>query len=410
MWLALLPLLLAAPDTDKLAAEYFTADKTRRVQILHELRPVDVLTEKDVAKWRVKLLKLAAKGKKLRKKGTNYWYDRDKKNKKEKRGKYIVGGSSGKGGLIIALHGGGKGQGDAGGAAGTFGPIAGKHKCICIAPEVLEKTEHGWTTSGTEEFVLELIEAAKRTWPRIPHNRIYMCGHSMGGYGSWTVGGHHVDLFAGLGPYAGAPTPITVDGQPYTEVVDLVRGVAPNLRNVALHIYQSLDDKNVPPAPNIFANKRLIELKQEYGGFNYLYVEVDGRGHGAPPGGHVKGFKWLYQFERDTRPKHIVWEPVLSYKKMFYWLWWTRPDPTLRIQAKAPGRNVIELDLAGADRQGFKILLDDDLVDLSKEVVVREGNDEIFRGKVPYTLSTMLMTAAERYDTENIFPARIDIE
>jgi pimeloyl-ACP methyl ester carboxylesterase len=408
MWLAaVLPLLLAGPNADKLAAEYFKADAARRIQIRTELRPVDELTAKEAEKWKGKLLKLAARaGPRLRKRGTNYFYDKD-----EKRGKYIVGGSSGRGGLVIALHGGGEGQGDAGGAAGTFSPIASKFRCICIAPEVLEKTERGWTTSGTEEFVFELIEAAKRTWPRIPHDRVYMVGHSMGGYGSWTLGAHQADIFAGLGPYAGAPTPITVDGEPYSEVVDLVRGVAPNLRNVALHVYQSLDDKNVPPAPNIFANKRVLELKKEYGGFeHYKYVEVDGRGHGAPPGGHVEGFKWLYQFERDPRPKHIVWEPVLSYKRMFYWIWWERPDPQVRIQVKIVKDNEIEVDLAGASLQGFKLLLDDRLVDLDKEVVVRNAlGEELFRGVVPRTLSTMLMTAAEKYDTEMIFPARIDL-
>ncbi|MHC4973039.1 MAG: hypothetical protein ACYTG3_11975 [Planctomycetota bacterium] len=403
---ALLLALLLAPDADQLAAEYFKAEPARRVQILQELREVDEITRSDVAKWKAKLLKLAQKnGRKLRKKGTNYWYD-----KKEKRGKYMVGGSNGKGGLIIALHGGGKGAGDAGGAHGTFSPIASKHKCICIAPEVLEKTERGWTTSGTEEFVFELIEAAKRTWKKIPHDRIYMCGHSMGGYGSWTLGAHQADVFAGLGPYAGAPTPYTVDGQPYTDVTGIEDGVLYSLRNVALHIYQSLDDKQVPAKPNIFANKRLIELKKEYGGYNYKYVEVENRGHGAPPGGHIKGFKWLYQFRREPRPKHILWQPVLSYKRMFYWIWWERPAPRAVVQVKIVKPNEIEIDLAGESRHGFKILLDDRLVDLAKEVVVRDGSIEVFRGRVPYTLSTMLMTAAEKYDSEMIFPARIDLK
>ena len=74
---ALLLALLLAPNTDKLAAEYFKAEPARRVQILQELREVDEITAKDVAKWKAKLLKLAQRnGRKLRKKGTNYWYDR----------------------------------------------------------------------------------------------------------------------------------------------------------------------------------------------------------------------------------------------------------------------------------------------------------------------------------------------
>lgn len=399
-------LLLGAPDVDALAAEYFKVGAARRAAIVAELGPSDRLQPADLAKWREKLLKLAAEnGRKLKKSGTEYWYD-----EKEKRGKYIVGGAGGKGGLVIALHGGGEGAGDAGEAFGTFAPIASKYKCICIAPEVLEKTERGWTTSGTEEFVLELIEAAKRTWKTIPHDRVYMVGHSMGGYGSWTVGAHHADLFAGLGPYAGAPTPYTVDGQPYSEVIGLQEGVIPNLRNVALHIYQSLDDKQVPAAPNVFANKVLQEWKKDHGGYNYKYVEVDGQGHGAPPGGHKVGFDWLYEFKRDPRPKYVLWEPVLPYKRMFYWLWWDQPVAKTLVKAVVKAPNEIEIDLGGQPRAGFRILLDDALVDLSKEVTVREGSEVIFKGVVPLTLSTMLMTAAERYDTQFVFPARIDLK
>ena len=60
---------------------------------------------------------------------------------------------------------------------------------------------------------------------------------------------------------------------------------------------------------------------------NRLASEVDKRGHGAPPGGHVVGVRWLHQFARDPRPKRILWQPVLSYKRMFYWIWWDRPAP-----------------------------------------------------------------------------------
>jgi len=400
-------LMLAAPDLDDLAAEYLAAKGARRHEILKEIAPADEIEAADVEKWKDKLVKWGRKqGPKLRKRGTNYLYD-----KKTKRGKYIVGGSGGgRGGLVIALHGGGEGQGDAGGAASTFGGIASKFRCVMIAPEVLEKTERGWTTSGTEEFVLELIDAAKRTWRRIPHDRIYMVGHSMGGYGSWTVGARHADLFAGLGPYAGGPTPYTVDGKPYSEVVGIEEGVLPNLRNVALHVYQSLDDPQVPPAPNIFANKRILELKKEFGGYDYRYVEVDKRGHGAPPGGHVKGFEWLYRFERNARPKYVRWQPVHAWKRMFYWLWWDRPQAGVTIEAKIEKPNEIRIDLGGFDRTGFRLFLDSELVDLDEEVVVREGTQEVFRGKVKRRLSTLLICAGEKYDAGMLFESRIDFK
>ena len=101
---------------------------------------------------RKEILKLVAKqGRKLKKSGTNYWFE-------NKRGKFIVSGKPGKT-LFVGLHGGGKGSGDAGSAAGAMGGGG----WWWIFPEVLEKTEHGWTDSGTEAWVMELIEAAKRS-------------------------------------------------------------------------------------------------------------------------------------------------------------------------------------------------------------------------------------------------------
>jgi poly(3-hydroxybutyrate) depolymerase len=306
------------------------------------------------------------------------------------------------------LHGGGKGAGDAGGAASTFGPIASKLKCVGIFPEVLVKSERGWTTDGTEEFVLELIEQAKKTW-NIDPDRVYMVGHSMGGYGSWTVGAHHADLFAGLAPYAGAPTPITEDGSAYGKVVGLVDGVIPNLRNVALHVYQSLDDVQVPPEPNVYANTVVLDWQKDYGGYRYKYVEVDGRGHGAPPGGHVLGVKWIYESKRNARPKRVLWQPVLAWKRMFYWLGWDRPERGILVEANIKKPNEIELDLGGADRAGFRVFLDNQLVDLEKEVVIREGGDEVFRGKVKRTLTAMLRCAATKYDAKNLYPVVIEL-
>ncbi|MGQ0615333.1 MAG: prolyl oligopeptidase family serine peptidase [Planctomycetaceae bacterium] len=392
--------LLAAPDLEKLAAEYFEAAEPRRAEILGALGDADRLDAAGVKTWQARLAKLMGKGRKLEKRGTNYFYDEE-----VKRGKYIVsGGGSGTLGLLVGMHGGGVGAGDAGEAASTFGPIASRNRCVGIFPEVLEKTERGWTTSGTEEFVLELIQAAKRTW-KIDPDRIYLAGHSMGGYGTWTIGARHADLFAGLAAYAGAPTPY-LSGD---EIVGIEDGVLPNLLNVPIHVYQSLDDKNVPPGPNIYAAAELLRLQKQYGGFPHIYEQVDGRGHGAPPGGHGKAFEWVASHARHARPRHLLWQPVLSWKRAFYWLWWDPPTPRVLLEAKVEEGNVIRISLGGGSIAGLRVLLDEALVDLSREVVIFVDGSEAFRGHVPFTLSTLLMTAAERRDPRLMFPARVDL-
>jgi pimeloyl-ACP methyl ester carboxylesterase len=278
-----------------------------------------------------------------------------------------------------------------------------------IYPEVIEKTEHGWTDSGTEEFVMDLVEAAKRTG-KVDLNRIYVTGHSMGGFGTWTLGAHHADVFAGGAAYAGAPSPIWKKGT--TDVVEAIDdGVLPNWFALRLHVYQSLDDKNVPPMANVFATKALADLKAKFGGgWDFRYDQVDGRGHAAPQEGYLPSLQWVTEVARDPRPKRFLWQPVLGWKRHFYWLYWDAAEASALVEAKALDGNVLDLTVhqGTPDLSGMSVLVGPPLVDLSKEVVVRVNGEEKFRGLVPRTLSTLLLTLP-RNDPHLLFDARVDL-
>jgi pimeloyl-ACP methyl ester carboxylesterase len=86
------------------------------------------------------------------------------------------------------------------------------------------------------------MERARRTW-KIDPDRVYLCGHSMGGYGSWTLGAHHADQIAAIAPSAGAPTPF-MDGS--GKVTGISSGIVPNLRNVLVRIYLATGARGDP--------------------------------------------------------------------------------------------------------------------------------------------------------------------
>jgi len=357
------------------------------------------LDPKALPKLRKELLKIARKhGPKLVKSGTADFYEGIEG--KGGPGKYIVSGKPDKG-LFISLHGGGAGSGTAttymGG--GGFG---------WIYPQVLQATEHGWTDAGTEAFVMELIEAAKRTF-KIDADRIYITGHSMGGYGSWTLGSHHADVFGGIAPYAGAPT--CVRNTPKGPLVMVQPGVIPNLFNIPLHFYQSGDDKNVPPESNDFAHEALKEIKKQFpDGFNYRYDRVEGRGHAGPAKGYLPSQKWLASHPRVPRPKKFLWQPVLSWKRHFYWVYWSRMEREAILEISAKDGNVIEIRThAGSGYvAGLSVLLGAPLVDLTKSVTVHVNGEALFEGAVPHTFSTLMMTLP-RNDAHLLFDARIDL-
>ncbi|MFO0984360.1 MAG: prolyl oligopeptidase family serine peptidase [Planctomycetota bacterium] len=389
----------ALEDTIK---SYLAADEAEQARMRSrfddELQP---LKDKELDRLRAEILKIVnAAGSRLKySQYINYLLDES-----ARRGKYIVDGKPGKV-LFIGLHGGGAGSGDAESAAGAMGGGG----WFWLFPEVLEKTEHGWTDSGTEEFVMQLIEAAKHTG-RVDPNHIYITGHSMGGYGSWTLGAHHADVFAGAAPYAGAPSPLFKSPTDQS-VVGIVDGVIPSLCNLPLHIYQSLDDPQVPPATNVFANQELLRWKAAHpGGFDFQYEEVNGRGHGAPQEGYMPSLQWLAKHERNARPKTILWQPVLDWKKHFYWLYWHKPRRGAILKVEAKEGNVIDVAVLNdpKDLKGLSILLGAPVVDLSKPVTINVNGAQRFQGTVARTFSTLLLTMS-RNDASLLFDARVDL-
>jgi predicted esterase len=386
-------------EINKLVDAYFKIEDAAELEALaHRLCELPPLSDKELAKWRKDLLKPSQKRRPLlNKSGNNYFY-----SKKERRGRYIIIGK-GKKGLAIVMHGGGVGSGDAGGAASGFSAAMSRMGWVGICPEVLVKTEHGWSDSGTEEFVIELIEAGLRTF-QVDPNRLFLTGHSMGGYGTWTLGAHHADRVAGLAAYAGAPTPYWNDKK---EVVGIQDGVLPNLFTLPFHIYQSTDDQNVPYEVNHWAAAELGRLKEKYGGYNFIYQEVTGRGHGFPPGGPLPALEWVGKYDRDPRPKKIRWEPVLSWKKQFYWLRWENPEKGPIIEASIEDNNIkIE---TSKPAPGLKVLLDERLIDFQKEVVVTLNGKTSYRGSVEPQLFYLLRGARERYDPHSWYLAEVPV-
>lgn len=393
---------LSARDLDQLVARYFEADADERRSLEAKLGASDAIAAKDVLRWREKLTDAMRGGKKLDLSGTNFFVD-----EKKKLGKYIVTGKGGKA-LAFGLHGGGLGAGDAESAVSAVGDALATPGVLAIFPEVLRKTECGWGEEDTEKFVLDLLDAAKRT-ARVDTNRVYLTGHSMGGYGTWTIGARNADLFAGLAAFAGAATPLFEKGdESQTKVVAIEDGVLPNLRNLPIFVYQSMDDRNVPPWSNLFATAELDRLHEKYGGFDHVFEKVDGRAHALPEKGPGPGVKWAMQHVRDPRPKRVVWQPFRPWKRAFFWLWWDNPVIGALVDAELVGDNVIDVRTK-ADPTGLAILLDERMVDLSRPVVLKLNGTLRREVKVADSLAAMLATAAERRDPELVFRARVGL-
>jgi hypothetical protein len=187
-----------------------------------------------------------------------------------------------------------------------------------------------------------------------------------------------------------------------------VRGVIPNLRNVPMVIYQSDDDVLVPPDANRAAAKKLAEAKERWGGFDFEYWEVSGRGHTPPPGGYEAHLEKIAQRVRDPHPDTVIWEPSIGWKRQFYWLWWEFPSMSGLVEARLEReKNEVHVECSVTPKDLY-VLLGSEIVDMDEEVAVFLNEEQVFRGKPRRSLSTLLLTGV-RGDPDLMYEARVEL-
>jgi len=397
----------AAADGDaaKLAVE---ADAAK-------LPPLTAALVKPVAD---RLFELAAKtGPKLDANG-GYFYD-----KKSKKGLYKVATSGKKhGGLLIAMHGGGEGVGDAGNAFGVWAGATGNGMTV-IAPEVMSKTSSAWNEEPEERMVLEMIEAAKRTWD-IDTNHVYLAGHSMGGDASWMLGGRNADLLAGCAPLAGSVMPYMKPGSknkmatPIGDYLGLMEGVVPNLMHLHYYVCHSDDDLNEAVHPDDIATGYLKKLQALWPGkYEFKYDRVTGIRHALPTGGVKPILEWLAKKERTTFPDEVVWETWWKWKRQMYWLYSDGHADAWRFHAKIVESNHVEVSATAKLVEGrtnpptmdLTILCSPKLFDFDKPLKVTCGKNVLFEGPIPRTMWSLLATVGRRNDPAQWFEGHVAV-
>lgn len=139
---------------------------------------------------------------------------------------------------------------------------------IAIAPDVVGGD---WRSAKNESAAVWLVKSAMNTY-NIDPSQVYITGYSMGGEGTWHIGGNHQDLFTGAVPVA---APVTGTEQ----------------WKIPVFVIHSQQDQVVPYA----AAKRHVEAIEKAGGEIKLET-INGLTHYDTPryGEFVKrGVEWL---------------------------------------------------------------------------------------------------------------------
>lgn len=390
----------------------------RKLLIEGEARKLEPLPPSAVEPLVEHLFELVADhGPTLKKRGKNYFYDED-----EKRGLYLISPGKKGGGLLMSLHGGGEGQGDAGSAHGIWGSAKSEGFTV-VSPEVMEKVSSAWNQQNEERMVLELIEAAKRTFDIDP-DRICIAGHSMGGDGSWMIGGRNADLFAAAAPLAGSVMPYMRPGTlnridtPLSDYEGLMEGVIPNLMWLPYHIHHSDDDRNEAIHPDDIATGYLERLQRFYPErYVFTYDRVSGNGHALPTTGVKPIIEWLAEQRRKTYPDEVVWETWWRWKRQFYWLYHPAPEDAWRFHAKVVAPNHVEVTGTTKLVQGrgkpdeleLTLLLSPEMFDFEQPLKVTSEGKVLFEGEIRPSLWSLLVSVGRRNDRKQWFQGHVDV-
>lgn len=108
-----------------------------------------------------------------------------------------------------------------------------------------------------EQDVLDVMAQVERDY-RVDLKRVYLMGHSMGGYGTWSVAIAHPDLFAALGPISGGGD---------------TNGML-KIKTIPEYVVHGDDDRTV----NVSQSRRMVEAGKKAGA-PITYVEVPGGSH-----------------------------------------------------------------------------------------------------------------------------------
>ncbi|HVG02995.1 MAG TPA: hypothetical protein VM842_08890, partial [Nitrospira sp.] len=270
-----------------------------------------------------------------------------------------------------------------------------------------------WFTRRAEDLVLETVRAVQRRY-RIDPNRIFLSGMSNGGIGAWLIGMHHAPLFAGLAPMASG-------------IDDVLFPFLENLRTTPVYIIHGSQDQVMPVE---LSRKLAGELKNM--GYPFIYREHDrthpmAGGHFFPREELPDLVKWFDSQRRNAAPKALTVVRDASHLLPFGWV---RIDATdqiasfsedlvdkrdesirrrsyARLTARITAPNQIEIQ---TDRvRQYTLFLNEDLIDLSKPVVITTNGMPSFEGMVTPQTEMLLRQTRLRQDPRQLFPAHLTL-
>ena len=234
-----------------------------------------------------------------------------------------------------------------------------------VAPRAPTDTWNLWHQSHIDGLFDRLI-ANYVICRGVDPNRIYLMGYSAGGDGVYQLAPRMADRFAAAAMMAGHPNETKADG----------------LRNLSFEIFMGEKDGAYNRNKKAENWKRhLAQFQSEDPeGYRHRVTIYPGLGHWMK-GKEAEVLPRMIQVSRREWPKRVVWFQDDVTHERFYWLG-VKPEGAVKkrkLIAEVEGQTI---SVEGESVNGLQFWLNDQLLDLDREIVVKLNGKESFRGKV----------------------------
>ena len=291
--------------------------------------------------------------------------------------------------LFISLHGGG------GTTESENNRLWNRHKTlyeledgILFTPRSPSNTWNMWFQSHVDTFFNRIIQNMI-AFHNVDPNKIYIMGRSAGGDGIYQVAPRMADRFAAAAMSAGHPN----DSSPL------------GLRNTAFTIHMGENDSlyNRNDMAVKWGNdlKKLNEEDPE--GYRYYIKIYKNKGHWMD-NLEASALDWMSDFIRNPYPSKVVWKQGNVLHKRFYWL--RNEDPSFGDLIECNIDDQIITVLSSSTLK-ITIQLNDDLVDMDREITVNYLGRQLFKGFVYRDIDIIKRSIREYGDPKSVYYGEI---
>lgn len=294
---------------------------------------------------------------------------------------------------------------------------------LYFIPQIPNEGQYYRWWQRSKQFAWEKLLRQAFLSGQVDPDRIYVFGISEGGYGSQRLASFYADYLAAAGPMAG--------GEP------LKNAPAENCRNIAFSLRTGQMDGGFYRNILTYYAREVFDSLQNchQDGFIHKIGLIPQRGHAID---YRPTTPWMKQYVRNPYPKQVNWEDFEMdgwHRKGFYNIYVAkRPNEKLRayyemkiekneinLSIKTVKYEVIQKDPNWGIEMKFKkdyvpatggrltLFLCNELVDLSKPVVLRVNGKKVYDDKVKSNLKNLVNSCAFFFDPQRLYPAAIDV-